>query len=117
MSLDDDLEKLATAVISDWPEIALSGRLDAAIRDLYRAHLSFPQSWTLDECEEFVEEQADTDAQRLAIQFDDAIDVALDDFRPAERVLAPRRGRVSDDRRSTKRRRLRVGGQHRPSGR
>ena len=80
MSLDNDLEKLATAAISDWPEIALSGRLDAAIRDLFRTHLPIPASWTPDECMEFIKEQADTDAQRLATQFDDAIDVAIDDF-------------------------------------
>lgn len=80
MSLDDDLEKLATAAVSDWPEIAFSGRLDAAIRDLYRAHLPFPPSWTPDECKEFIEEHADTQARQLATQFDDAIDVVIDDF-------------------------------------
>lgn len=80
MSLDDDLENLATTAVSEWPEIALSGRLLAAIRDLFRTHLPFPASWTPDECMEFIEEQADTDAQRLATQFDDAIDVAIDDF-------------------------------------
>lgn len=80
MSLDNDLEKLATAVITDWPEIALSGRLDAAIRELYRVHLPFPPSWTPEECEEFVEEHADTEAQQLAIQFDDTIDLVIDDF-------------------------------------
>lgn len=80
MSLHDDLQNLATAAVSDWPEIALSGRLDATIRDLYRTHLPFPPSWTPDECDEFIEEHADTDAQRLATQFDDAIDVVIDDF-------------------------------------
>ncbi|MGB5110933.1 MAG: transposase [Mycobacterium sp.] len=80
MSLDDDLENLATAAVSDWPEIAFSGRLDGAIRELYRMHLPFPPSWTPDECEEFIEEHADTDAQQLATQFDDAIDVVIDDF-------------------------------------
>jgi hypothetical protein len=80
MSLDDDLEKLATVAVSEWPEIAFSGRLDAAIRDLYRTHLPFPPSWTPDECEEFIEEHADTAAQQLTTQFDDAIDVVIDDF-------------------------------------
>jgi hypothetical protein len=80
MSLDDDLANLATTAVSEWPEIAFSGRLDAAIRDLFRTHLPFPASWTPNECMEFIEEQADTDAQRLATQFDDAIDVAIDDF-------------------------------------
>lgn len=79
MSLDDDLENLATAV-SDWPEISRSSQLDAAIRDLYRTHLSFPPFWTPEAREEFIEEWADTDAQRLATQFDDAIDVVIDGF-------------------------------------
>lgn len=80
MSVDDDLENLATAAVSDWPEISRSGQLDAVIRDLYRSHLSFPQFWTPEEREEFIEEWADVDVQRLATQFDDAIDVAIDDF-------------------------------------
>ena len=74
MSLDDDLEKLATAAISDWPAITLCGQLDAAIQGLYRTHLPFPPSWTPDEHEEFIKEHADTDAQQLATQFDDTID-------------------------------------------
>ena len=80
MSLDQDLENLATAAVSDWPEISRSGQLDAALRDLYRTHLPFPQFWTPDEREEFIEEWADTDAQQLVTQFDDAIDVMIDDF-------------------------------------
>lgn len=80
MSLDDDLENLATAAVSDWPKISWSGQLDTAIRDLYRTHLSFPPFWTPEEREEFIEEWADTDAQRLATQFDDAIDAVIDGF-------------------------------------
>ncbi|AQA03910.1 transposase [Mycobacterium sp. MS1601] len=80
MSLDDDLENLATAAISDWPEIRHSGQLVAAIRDLYRTHLSFPQFWTPQEREEYIEEWADTDVQQLATQFDDVIDVVIDRF-------------------------------------
>lgn len=80
MSLDDDLEDLATAAVSDWPEIRRSGQLDAEIRDLYRTHLSFPPFWTPEEREEFIEEWADTDAQQLATQFDDAIDVVIYGF-------------------------------------
>ena len=80
MSLNDDLENLATAAVSDWPEISQSGRLDAAIRDLYRTHLPFPQFWTPEEREEYVEEWADFDAQWLVTQFDDAIDVVIDRF-------------------------------------
>lgn len=80
MSLDDDLESLATAAVRDWPEISLSGQLDAALRDLYRTHLPFPESWTPDEREEFSEEWADTDIQQLVTQFDDAVDVVIDRF-------------------------------------
>lgn len=80
MSLDDDLEKFANAAVTDWPEISVSGRLDAAIRDLYRTHLPFPPYWTPDECDEFIEEHADMDAQRLATQFDDCIDTVVADF-------------------------------------
>lgn len=76
MSLDNDLEKLATAAVSDWPEIAMSGQLDAAIRDLYPEHLPFPPSWPPDEREEFIQEHADTGTQQLSSQFDDAIDSA-----------------------------------------
>ncbi|MGW0159254.1 transposase [Mycobacterium sp. NPDC003323] len=80
MSLHDDLENLATAAVSDWPEISFSGQLDAAIRDLYRTHLPFPQFWTLEEREEYVEEWASFDYQRLATQFDDASDIVIDRF-------------------------------------
>ncbi len=41
MTLNDDLEKLATEAVNDWPEISFSGQFNAAIRDLYRTHLSF----------------------------------------------------------------------------
>lgn len=80
MSLDDDLEKLATAVVSDWPEISFSGQLNAAIHDLYRTHLSFPVSWTPDKREEFIEEHADAETQKLAARFDDAVDSVIDGF-------------------------------------
>lgn len=80
MNLDDDLKRLANAAAADWPEIAFSGRLDAAIRDLYRAHLPFPPSWTPGERDEFIEEHADMDAQQLVGRFDDLIDVVLDGF-------------------------------------
>lgn len=80
MGIEDDLAKLANAAVADWPEIAFSGELHAAIKSLYRTHLPFPPFWTTDECMEFIEQQADTDAQRLATQFDDAIEVAIDDF-------------------------------------
>lgn len=80
MSFDDDLERLANAAVTDWPEISFSGRLDAAIRDLYRTHLPFPPSWTPDECDDFIEVHADMDAQQLATQFDDLIDVVIDGF-------------------------------------
>ncbi|WP_231976807.1 transposase [Mycobacterium sp. E740] len=78
MNLDNDLKRLATAAATNWPEIALSGRLDAAIRDLYRTHLPFPPSWTPDERDEFIEEHAEMDAQRLVSRFDDLIDVVID---------------------------------------
>ncbi|MET4428631.1 transposase [Mycolicibacterium sp. 624] len=80
MSLDDDLEKLADAAVTDWPEIAFSGQLDAAIRDLYRSHLLFPQSWSQEECDEFVADNADQDATRLTSRFDDLIDIVTDRY-------------------------------------
>jgi hypothetical protein len=80
MSLDDDLKRLAGSVATDWPEIAFSGRLDAAIRDLYRSHLRFPPFWTQEECDEFVTDNADTDAMQLATQLDDLIDVVIDRY-------------------------------------
>jgi hypothetical protein len=80
MSLDHDLEKLANAAVTDWPEVSFSGQLDVAVRDLYRTHLPFPPSWTPDECDEFIDEHADMDAQQLATRFDDLIDTVIDDF-------------------------------------
>lgn len=80
MKLDDDLERLANAAATDWPEIAFSGRLDAAIRDLYRTHLPFPPYWTPDVRDEFIEEHAELDTQQLVSRFDDLIDVELDGF-------------------------------------
>jgi hypothetical protein len=80
MSLDDDLQRLAKAAATNWPEIAFSGRLDAAIRDLYRSHLRFPPFWTQEECDEFVADNADTDASQLATQLDDLIDIATDRY-------------------------------------
>jgi hypothetical protein len=78
MNLDEHLERLADAAVTDWPEIAFSGRLDAAIRDLYRTHLPFPPSWTPAERDEFIEEHADVDVQQLVSRFDDLIDVVTD---------------------------------------
>lgn len=80
MSLDDDLEKLANAAVSDWPEISFSGRLDAAIRDIYRTYLPFPTSWTPQECDEYVDENASMDATRLTSRFDDLCDIVIDRF-------------------------------------
>jgi hypothetical protein len=80
MSLDDDLQRLAEAAATNWPEIAFSGRLDAAIRELYRSHLRFPPFWTQEQCDEFVADHADTDASQLATQLDDLIDIATDRY-------------------------------------
>jgi len=80
MNLDEDLERLADAAVTDWPEIAFSGRLDAAIRDLYRTHLPFPPSWTPDDRDEFIAEHADMGAQQMISRFDDLIDVVIDGF-------------------------------------
>lgn len=80
MNLDEDLERLADAAVTDWPEIAFSGRLDAAIRDLYRTHLAFLPSWTPDDRDEFIAEHADMDAQQMISRFDDLIDVVIDGF-------------------------------------
>jgi len=80
MSLDDDLESLAESVATDWPEIAFSGRFDAAIREIYRSHLPFPQFWTQEERDEFVSDNADMDATQLTTQLDDLSDIVIDRF-------------------------------------
>lgn len=80
MGLDRDLEKLADAAVADWSEIAFSGQLDAAIRDLYRTHLRFPPSWSQGECDEFITSNADMDAIRLTTKFDDLIDTVSDRY-------------------------------------
>jgi hypothetical protein len=80
MSLDSDLLKLADAAVADWPEIAFSGQLDVALRDLYRSHLRFPPSWSQEECDEFITSNADMDATRLTTKFDDLIDTVIDRY-------------------------------------
>lgn len=80
MSLDSDLKMLADAAVADWPEIAFSGQLDGAIRDLYRSHLQFPPPWTQDECDEFIASNADMDASRLTTKLDDLIDTVIDRY-------------------------------------
>jgi hypothetical protein len=80
MGLDSDLKKLANATVADWPEIAFSGQLDAAIRDLYRSHVRFPPSWPQEECDEFITSNADMDAIRLTTKFDDLIDTVIDRY-------------------------------------
>ncbi|MCW2529456.1 MAG: hypothetical protein JWM76_4316 [Pseudonocardiales bacterium] len=87
MSLEDDLERLAESVATDWPEIAFSGRLEAAIRELYRSHLRFPPFWTQEECIEFVTDNADMDARQLATQLDDLADVVVDRYGRQHRFL------------------------------
>ncbi len=80
MSLDADLKKLADAVATDWPEIAFSNQFDAAIRDLYRSHLQFPASWSQDDQDEFIENNADIDASQLGMTFDDLIDTVIERY-------------------------------------
>lgn len=80
MSLDSDLKLLADAAVADWPEIAFSGQLGGAIRDLYRSHLQFPTSWLQEDCDEFIAENADMDATRLTTKLDDLIDTAIDRY-------------------------------------
>lgn len=87
MSLDDDLERLAEAAATNWPEISSSGQLDVAIRDLYRSHLRFPPFWTQEECDEFIANYADMDATQLATQFDDLIDIVIGRYGCQHRVL------------------------------
>jgi hypothetical protein len=80
MGFADDLDKLADDAVDDWPEFSRSGQLDAAIRDLYLRHLPLPPTWSVEECSDFVAEEADLAAQRLATCFDDAIDGVTDWF-------------------------------------
>jgi hypothetical protein len=80
MSLDSDLKELADAAVADWPEIALSGQFDTAIKDLYLSHLRFPPFWSPEECDEFITSNADMDATRLTTQFDDLIDTVIDRY-------------------------------------
>lgn len=80
MSLYGDLEKLATAAVVGWPDIAFSGQFDTAIRDLYRSHLRFPPSWAPWDCEEFITSNADMDAARLTIEFDNLVHTVIDRY-------------------------------------
>jgi hypothetical protein len=79
MSLEEDLKNLADATLPDWGDITFSStRLDEAIRDLYRSHLRFPPSWSEEDCDEFVAENADMAATRLSTTLDDIIDRVID---------------------------------------
>lgn len=80
VSLDADLEKLADSAVADWPEIVFSGQFDAAIRDLYRSHLQFPPSWSQEDRDEFIENNADRDATQLSDKFDDLIDTVIESY-------------------------------------
>ncbi|MGB0972734.1 MAG: transposase, partial [Mycobacterium sp.] len=57
-----------------------SGQFAARICDLYRSHLRFPASWSQEDCDEFIESNADMDAIRLTTKFDDLIDIVVDRY-------------------------------------
>ena len=79
MSLEEDLKKLADATLPDWGDITFSStRLDEPIRDLCRSHVRFPPSWSEEDCDEFVAENADMAATRLTTTLDDIIDRVID---------------------------------------
>ena len=67
-------EAIAQAVIHDWPDYGWSGRLEAAIKQLYLSELTYPATWSSDRCEEFAESHAGDDALLLTSSLDDLID-------------------------------------------
>jgi hypothetical protein len=79
VSLEDDVKKLAETV-GDWPDIQFSGDFDKAIRDLFRTHLRFPPSWSQEDCDEYIAENADMAATRLITTLDNVIDTVLDGY-------------------------------------
>jgi hypothetical protein len=80
VSADSELEQLADAAVSDWPGIALSGRFDACIEDLYRSQLKFPPSWPQELRDEFITSNAEIDTIELSAKFDDVIDTVVDRY-------------------------------------
>ena len=99
MSLDDDLENLATAAISDWPDPPVRPARCGNPRPLPNtsvvSRILDPQKSR----KKYIEEWADTDAQQLDTQFDDAIDVVIDTLGRQNGYL-PHPG-TGDDRRRT----------------
>jgi hypothetical protein len=71
-------EAIAQAVIHDWPDYGWSGRLEAAIKQLYLSELTYPATWSSDRCEEFAESHAGDDALLLTSSLDDLIDTVTD---------------------------------------
>ncbi|GKT31186.1 hypothetical protein ADUPG1_001888, partial [Aduncisulcus paluster] len=62
VSVSAQFEAIAQAVIHDWPDYGWSGRLEAAIKQLYLSELTYPATWSSDRCEEFAESHAGDDA-------------------------------------------------------
>lgn len=80
VSLDSELGQLTEAAVADWPDISFSGEFDAAIIDLYRSHLQFPQSWPQERRDEFITSNAEMDSLALTERFDDVIDTVIDGY-------------------------------------
>lgn len=80
VSLEDDVKKLADETVEDWPDVQFSGDFDKAIRGLFRSHLRFPPSWSQEDCDEYIAENADVAATRLITALDDVIDTVVDGY-------------------------------------
>ena len=84
MASDPEFEALADEAVVAWGRSAGEygyQELEAAIAILYRTRLEFPPTWTEYQREEFIAEQAASDAGEIGNSFDDLIDTVTDQLR------------------------------------
>ncbi|SKE39733.1 Putative transposase [Mycobacteroides abscessus subsp. massiliense] len=84
MDSDPEFEALVDEAVSSWgKEFGFYGytELEYAIMGLYRSRLEFPPTWTVDQCNEFIESRASRDADEIGASFDDLADTVAESLR------------------------------------
>lgn len=84
MDSDPEFEALVDEAVSSWgKEFGFYGytELEHAIIGLYRSRLEFPPTWTVDQCNEFIESRASRDADEIGTSFDDLADTVAESLR------------------------------------
>ncbi|RIS40983.1 hypothetical protein D2E71_20485 [Mycobacteroides abscessus] len=84
MDSDPEFEALVDEAVSSWgKEFGFYGytELEHAIMGLYRSRLEFPPTWTVDQCNEFIESRASRDADEIGTSFDDLVETETESLR------------------------------------